>query len=169
VLTIPPPEWRSQLAQQLPFAPPYEPTYYVTLQRNAVLLDTKASVETEVIRATVAITPTLYSSEPGGGVVLHNYITINLDSAAFREFNTQMNELLLLLRRSDEISGGTREQLIAEMKAGMEILTSPKPDHKLIDFVSQATAFVHDRAAGVAIGAAAAVALAALGRLTGLW
>jgi len=97
------------LAQQLPFAPPYEPTYYVTLQRNAVLLDTKASVETEVIRATVAITPTLYSSEPGGGVVLHNYITINLDSAAFREFNTQMNELFLLLRQSNEISGETRD------------------------------------------------------------
>jgi hypothetical protein len=97
-----------------------------------VLLDTKGSVETEVIRATVAITPTLYSSE-GGGVVLHNYITINLDSAAFREFNTQMNDLLLLLRQSNEISGETREQLIAEMKAGMEILTSRKPDPKLND------------------------------------
>ena len=159
--------WRSQLAQQLPFAPPYEPTYYVTLQRNAVLLDPKASVETEVIRATVAITPTLYSSEPGGGVVLHNYITINLDSAAFREFNTQMNELFLLAAPIQRDFWRDARLTHRRDEGRHEILTSPKPDHKLIDlFLKPPLLYIADRAAGVAIGAAAT---AALGRLTGLW
>src|SRR5262249_38931543 len=51
--------------------------------------------------------PTLYPTEPGGTVIVHNQITINIHSTDFREFNKTVGELLQELRRSrsNEIAG----------------------------------------------------------------
>jgi hypothetical protein len=69
-----------------------------------------------------------------------------------------------------EFSGMTRDQLIAEIKAGRALLEAPKPDPKLIELLlKRPLMFIADKGGGALIGAAAAAALALLGRLTGLW
>ncbi len=131
------------------------------------------SVDMQVIRATIPIVPTLYPGEPTGTVLVQNHITINVDSTEFREFSAKVDEVLTELRRSNEFAGAAgqvRDQLLAEITAGMAILQSPKPDPKLIDlFLKRPLLYIADKGAGVVIGAAATAALALLGKATGLW
>lgn len=131
------------------------------------------SLETQVIRATIPIVPTLYPGDPTGTVIVQNHVTIAIHSIEFREFAVKMDEVLAELRRSNEFAGAAgevRDQLLAEITAGMTILRSPKPDPKLIDlFLKRPLLYIADKGAGVAIGVAATGAIALLGKLTGLW
>lgn len=128
------------------------------------------TVEMAVTRATIPVAPTVYPSEPTGGIVVYNHITVNVDSAAFHEFTAKMDELVKALHQSNEIAGETRDKLIAEITAGMAILRSPKPDPKMIDlFLRRPLTFVAERATGAIISAVAVAALALLGKLTGMW
>jgi hypothetical protein len=119
---------------------------------------------------TVSIPPTLYPTDPFGAVLVQNHITININSVEFRELNSKLDELISLLGISNEISGEARDQLIAEIRAGRALLEAPKVDPKLIELLlKRPLTYLADKAAGALIGAAAATAIALLGRLTGLW
>ncbi|MGP0095212.1 MAG: hypothetical protein ACLPKB_35455 [Xanthobacteraceae bacterium] len=128
------------------------------------------SVETAVTRATISILPTLYPEDPGGAVIVQNHVTINIDSAPFHELSAKLDEVCDLLRQSNAIAGETQEKLIAEIAAGITLLKSPKPDPKMIDLLlKRPLMFIVERGSGAIVGAAAAGALALLGRLTGMW
>jgi hypothetical protein len=154
------------------FVPPVPPPPPPVVQNQDIPITTgsTASVETQVIRATISIVPTLYPAEPTGAVIVQNYVTINIHSTEFREFSGNIDEMLAELRRSNEIAGEVRDKLLAEITAGMAILKSPKPDPRLIDlFLKRPLAYIADKGAGVVIGVAATGALALLGKITGLW
>jgi hypothetical protein len=76
---------------------------------------------------------TRYPDEPTGVVVVQNHVTINVRSDDFRELSAKLDEVLSLLRRSNEISGEVRDQLAAEVSAGKALLAAPKMDPGLID------------------------------------
>jgi hypothetical protein len=123
-----------------------------------------------VVPAPILIVPTIYPQEPSGEVIVHNHITINLRRAEFGELNEKLDEIIALLRRSNEISGEVRDQLITEITAGKVLLTAPKPDPKLIELLlKRPLMFIAEKAAGAVIGATAVAALALLGKLTGAW
>jgi hypothetical protein len=120
--------------------------------------------------AAIAVTPTLYPAEPEGTVIVENHITINVQSADLRELNAKLDELLSHLRRSNEISGDVRDQLIAEIRAGKALLTAPKPNATLIELLlKRPLTFIAKQVAGTVIGRIAGAALELLGKLTGLW
>lgn|SRR5262245_44986982 len=117
----------------------------------------------------VSIVPTVYPTEPGGAVLVQNHITI-VQSADFRELNAKLDELTNQLRRSNEISGEVRDQLIAEITAGKALLAAPKPNATLIELLlKRPLAFIVKQGAGTIVGTIATAALALLGKLTGLW
>ena len=101
---------------------------------------------------------------------VENHITINVRTTEFQELTNQLDELLVLLRRSNEIAGESRDQLIAEIKAGRALLEAPKTDPKLVDlFLRRPLRFICKTGSGAIIGVAATAALALLGKVTGLW
>jgi hypothetical protein len=134
-------------------------------------LRSTTSLETEVIRATIPIVPTLYPGEPTGTVIVQNHITINVASTEFLEFSARWTRCFPNSAAQTSLpcpAGEVRDQLLAEIKAGMAILRSPKPDPKLIDlFLKNPLLYIADKGAGVVIGAAATAALALLGKATG--
>jgi hypothetical protein len=132
--------------------------------------DSQLTADATVIPAPVSIIPTIYPQEPSGAVIVHNHITINVRGAEFGELNEKLEELPVLLRRSNEVSGEVRDQLIAEITAGKVLLTAPKLDPKLIEaLLKRPLMFITEKAAGAVVGAAAVTALALLGKITGLW
>jgi hypothetical protein len=95
------------------------------------------------------IIPTVYPQNPSGGtIIVQNHITININSKEFREVAAKLDEVIKLLRGSNEIAGETRDQLIAEIKAGRAVLDAPKPDPKLIELFFEATTHVHCQSRG---------------------
>lgn len=120
----------------------------------------------------LTIFPTIYPQDPtsGGPVIVQNYITINLSSVDFRQFDAKLDELIEALHHSNEIAGEARGQIIAEMKAGRALLEAPKPDRNLIElFLKRPLLFLAKAAANSVIGKIASEALVLLGKLTGLW
>ena len=91
--------------------------------------------EASVIPAPVSITPTVYPESPGGAIIVHNYISINIQSEEFRRFNVTLEESISQLPHSNEISGELRDKLISEITAGRTILTGPKPGRDLIELL----------------------------------
>ncbi len=81
----------------------------------------------------VTLVPTQYPDDPAARLVVHNHVYVDVRSVAFRESEAKLDELIHVLRQSNEIAGETRDQLIAEIKAGRELLTAPKPDRNLLD------------------------------------
>ena len=61
-------------------------------------------------------------------ITVQNHITIDVHDTEFGAFKEAIHELTDELRRSNEIAGEAREKLLAEIRAGIEILKSPKPD-----------------------------------------
>jgi hypothetical protein len=124
----------------------------------------------ETVAQSVSIVPTIYPEDPSNFVIVQNHITINVNSAEFREFNAKMNELLVELRRSNAIAGEVGAKLAGEIEAGMAILRAPKPDPKMVDvLLVRPLRYIADKAAGPVIGACALAALAALGKLIGVF
>jgi hypothetical protein len=77
----------------------------------------QASVAIEVVRATVPIVPTLYPEEPGGAVIVHNHITVNINGADFAEFSAKIDELLVCIGGSNEMSPEVRAKTAGERPA----------------------------------------------------
>lgn len=121
-------------------------------------------------RVTISITPTQYPNSLDDPIGVQNYLTIDIHSGDFKSFNEKIDELLFELRRSNIISGDIREKLVAEIAAGRVILNSPKPDRKMIEILLvRPLMYIGDKAAGPLVGAAALAALAALGKITGMF
>jgi hypothetical protein len=123
-----------------------------------------------IIPATVPITLTHYPENPGGTVVVHNHIVINIQTANFKQFTTQLDELIAELHRSNEFSVEVREKLLAEIKAGKEIISAPKPDKNYIELLlTKPLKYLADKAGSAIISKLAGGLLDLLGKITGLW
>jgi hypothetical protein len=120
--------------------------------------------------ASVLLTPTGYPSDLSGPITVKNFITININGEDYEKLGETMDRLLVELRQSNTIAGEIRDKLIAEMEAGLKILASPKPDPKLIEvLLIRPLKYIGDKTAGPIIGALALAALAAIGRMTGMF
>jgi hypothetical protein len=81
----------------------------------------------------VTIVPTPYPTGPTAPLVVHGALVIDVRSAEFREFSAKLDDLVREMRHSNEIAGETRDQLIAELQAGRDLLIAPKADRKWVD------------------------------------
>jgi hypothetical protein len=108
-----------------------------TMGAPRALLDGAGNIvaTADVVPAPVLIPPTVYPASPQGAILVQNHITINIRSGEFHEFSQSMDALIGKLRRSNEISGEAREQLISELRAGRELLNGPKPQRDLTDLL----------------------------------
>ena len=116
----------------------------------------------------IPITPTIYPDSPDGKIIVHNHITINIESVEFGQFDSVMEELVtkLLAGGSNEISDDVRAKLLSEMTAGRELLEGPKPSRDLIDLLLvRPLRWLADKAGGAAIGALAVEALHLLSKM----
>jgi hypothetical protein len=117
--------------------------------------------------AKAPIAETIYPAEPSGEVVVHNHITIDLQSAEYREFSTKVDDLLTLLRESNEFSGEVRDQLIAEISAGRTLLSAPKADPILIErFLTNPLRYIANKTVGTAMAVLTMALMILLGKLT---
>jgi hypothetical protein len=80
----------------------------------------------------VTVVPTPYPADPTGPLVVPDYLRVDTTSKEFREFNKRLDKIIELLAKSNAIAGDTRQQLIADIKAGREILASPRPNRALV-------------------------------------
>lgn len=117
--------------------------------------------------AKAPIAETIYPAEPSGEVVVHNHITIDLQSAEYREFSTKVDDLLTVLRESNEFSGEVRDQLIAEISAGRTLLSAPKADPILIErFLTNPLRYIANKTVGTALAVLTMALMILLGKLT---
>jgi hypothetical protein len=138
------------------------------VQEQPIPAEDKGSASS--ITSAISIVPTIYPNELGGTLTVEHHITINIYSTEFRELTAKVDEVLGELRRRNEIDSEVRDKLVGEITAGMAILRAPKPDPKMVDvLLIRPLKYLADKAAGPVMGAAALAALAALGRLTGLF
>jgi hypothetical protein len=111
--------------------------------------------------APITIVPTPFPEKLGDPIIVHNQVTVNVQSIEFRELNAKLDAVITLLdRRSNDISGDVREQLKAEISAGRLLLTAPKPDRNWIDLLLlRPLKYLADKAGSAVIGGLAAEAL----------
>jgi hypothetical protein len=126
-----------------------------------------------VTRPVVEKTPiveSIYPEEPSGALVAPNHIAIDQRRAEFTEFNTKADDLLTLLRESNEFSGEVRDQLIAEILAGRALLGAPKADPILLErFLANPLKYIAKKSTETSIGALTVAMLMLLGKLTSWW
>jgi hypothetical protein len=126
-----------------------------------------------VARPAVEKTPnveSIYPKEPSGALVAPNRITIDQGQAEFGEFNTKVDDLLTLLRESNEFSGEVRDQLIAEILAGRALLGAPKADPILLEqFLANPLKYIAKKSSQTPIGTLTVAMLMLLGKLTSRW
>ena len=117
----------------------------------------------------ISITPTVYPEQPTGSVIVQNYVTINIQSIEFHQFEATLDDLLDHLRGSNQISIEARRQAIAEISAGEEILTAEKPDRGLVELLLiRPLKWIVEKGAGTIISGLATKALELLFKLMGL-
>jgi hypothetical protein len=105
--------------------------------------------------------------EPSRTLVAPNHITIGQGRAEFIDFDTKADDLLALLRESNEFSGEVRDQLIAEIWAGRALLRAPKADPILLErFLATPLKYIAKKSSQTPIGALTAAMLMLLGKLT---
>jgi hypothetical protein len=85
----------------------------------------------------VTVLPTPYPANLTGPLVVPDYLQVDTKSKEFREFNKRLDKIIELLGKSNAIAGDTRQQLIAEIKAGRELLASPRPNRGLVILLLQ--------------------------------
>lgn len=116
------------------------------------------------------IVESIYPDEPSGSLVAPNHITIDHGRAEFSEFNTKVDDLLPLLRESNEFSSDVRDQLIAEILAGRALLGAPKADPILLErFLANPLKYIAKKSSETPIGALTVTMLMLLGKLTSWW
>jgi hypothetical protein len=116
------------------------------------------------------IVETIYPEEPSGALVAPNHITIDQGRLEFSEFNTKVDDLLTLLKDSNEFTGAVRDQLIAEILAGRALLGAPKVDPILLErFLANPLKYIAKKSTETPIGALTVAMLMLLGKLTSWW
>lgn len=124
----------------------------------------------DAVPASVPIFPTIYPDSASGPVTVVNHITINVNSPDYHQLKAILTELLPLLKGSNVIAGETKDQLIAEIAAGQQILPAPKVDPNYVDMLLvRPLKFIAEKVASETISKLAAAALELLGKLTGWW
>jgi hypothetical protein len=122
-----------------------------------------------VTPATIEKVPNLesiYPEEPSGALVAPNHITTDQERAEFTEFSTKVDDLLTLLRETNEFSGEVRDQLIAEILAGRALVGAPKADPILLErFLTTPLKYIAKKSSETAIGELTATMLMLLGKL----
>jgi hypothetical protein len=109
----------------------------------------------------------IYPKEPTGALVSPHHITINQAQAEFGEFNAKVDDLLALLRESNQFSDEVRDQLIAEILAGRALLGAPKADPILVErFLTNPLKYIAKKSSQTPIGPLTVAMLVLLGRLT---
>jgi hypothetical protein len=89
-----------------------------------------------VTRAAVPVVPTVYPESPNGKtVIVQNFVTINIHSKEFRELDARLEAVFDALRGNNDLSPEVKGQLLAELKAGRQILEAPKPERNLVDLL----------------------------------
>jgi hypothetical protein len=112
------------------------------------------------LKGEVSIAPTVYPTELSGLVIVHNHITINIQSVEYQEFSKLIRVLLQDVRRSNEIAGEVRDQLKAEITAGSTLLTAPKVNRDWIDLLLiKPLKYIAEKGGSAAIGKLATAAL----------
>lgn len=116
----------------------------------------------------LTIRPTIYPTPPGDTVTVEDPVSINVHSAEFRDFVASLDRLTEAIQQSNEISVETRQQMMAELKAGGEYLKASKPSRKVVTLllVVPLTA-VATLAANTVVQEAAKLAFKALLKLIG--
>ena len=122
--------------------------------------------DTNIIPAPVTVAPTRYPDDPAAPLVVRNYVRINLRSAEFQQSDTKLDELIRVLRQSNQIAGESRDQLVAEITAGRALLTAPKPDRNLLNVLLLGPLYyLADKAGSAVVGVLADEALHLLLRM----
>lgn len=112
------------------------------------------------------IVESIYPEEPSGALVAPNHITIDQGSAEFSEFNTKVDDLLTLLRESNEFSAEVRDQLIAEILAGRTLLGAREVDPILLErLLAGPLKYIAKKSSETPIGALTVAMLTLLGKL----
>jgi hypothetical protein len=93
---------------------------------------TSLDLTVTVTEPPVTVVPTPYPADPTAQLVVPDYLRVDPKSEEFREFNKRLDKIIVLLSKSNAIAGDTRQQLIAEIKAGRELLASPRPNRVLV-------------------------------------
>jgi hypothetical protein len=155
------------------------PTHVVT-REFPVLVETSvpplsaegalAAASTVVPAERIVISPTIYPQGPGGTVIVANSIAINTANGELQRFREDISELLEQLRGSNEASPEVRRQLTGELKAGSEILNTPKPDRGALKaYLVRPLQFIAKEFASGTIRALAKAALAVVAKWLGLF
>ena len=123
----------------------------------------------EVSHAPVVVTPTIYGGVQTGTVIVTNLVVINTDTEDFRRFSENIGSLLEQLRSSNEISPDMRQQLRGELRAGMELLKTPKPERGALQvYLLNPLQFIARGFSSASIRALATSALTAISRWLGV-
>jgi hypothetical protein len=118
----------------------------------------------------VSISPTIYSYGANAQIQVGqtNAITIDRRTVQFQEFERQMTILMNQLQGSNDMPAEAKEQLTGELRAGMEIIKTPKPNRgALQSFLVQPLIWMAKEFTSGTIRAAAAAALATLATIAG--
>jgi hypothetical protein len=75
------------------------------------------------------IRPTIYRDDT---VTVEDPVLINIRGAEFRDFITRMDRLIETIQQSNETAQETRQQMLAELKAGAEYIKAAKPSRKVL-------------------------------------
>jgi hypothetical protein len=90
-------------------------------------LDSDATVVSGA--APLIISPTIYR---GDTVTVLDPVPIDARTAEFRDFVSSMDRLIEAIQQSNETAQETRQQMIAELKAGVEYIKAAKPSRKVL-------------------------------------
>ena len=87
------------------------------------------------LAAPLVIRPTIHPMAPGDTVTVEDPVSIDVDSTGFRDFVATMDRLTEAIRQSNVMAQETRQQMIAELKAGVEYLKASKPSRKVLELL----------------------------------
>jgi hypothetical protein len=120
-------------------------------------------------RVPIIINPAIYPQGPGGTVVVANAVIINVDTADFRRLTEVIiPDLIEKLRGSNEPSPEVRKQLTGELRAGVEIISTPKPSRGAIEaYLLRPLQFISKEFTSGVIRTLAVKALELLAKLVG--
>jgi hypothetical protein len=108
------------------------PQYRRATSHEAALMQPQSFFWPGVQDNTLAIRPTIYPAPPGDTVTVEDAVSIDRRSPEFREFIEQMDRLIVAVQGSNEIVHEVGEQLVAELRAGVEYIKAPKPSRKVL-------------------------------------
>jgi hypothetical protein len=114
----------------------------------------------------ITISPTIYALGPNASILVGqtNALTVDRGSAAFRQFEDQVAALIEELRGSNELDADAKGQLTGELRAGLEIVKTPKPERNVVQaFLVRPLQWIAKEFVSGSIRALAATALATLG------